>query len=393
MARTVSLLEFRIRSELHSHLQKLGFSADKNGNLIPPGQSKEALRGLHYAQREEVLKKQSDFVARAWVRLSKYFADGRKVEPEKISPSLELVEGEGWRRDLFKLATLSWSVPVSNGYGRRMRFLVWDEHNGKLIGIIALGDPVFNLKARDDLIGWTVHERKERLVNVMDAYVLGAVPPYSYILGGKLVACLVRTREVVEIFSRRYSERSGIISKQNKNAQLVLVTTTSALGRSSIYNRLKLNNQVYFEPIGYTEGWGHFHIPDSIFDLMCKYLESTGDDYVKSYSFGKGPNWRFRVIRRCIEKIGFNSDILKHGVKRQIFACRVADNAYDFLSGKYSSPRYDTLMSTTEVGELARDRWLIPRSKRKPEYLMWNREQFLSLLGAEYQSLKGALGV
>jgi len=33
----------------------------------------------------------------------------------------------------------------------------------------------------------------KRLVNVMDAYVLGAVPPYNMLLGGKLVASLVRS--------------------------------------------------------------------------------------------------------------------------------------------------------------------------------------------------------
>ena len=33
---------------------------------------------------------------------------------------------------------------LSNGFGRRLRFLVWDNHNGKLIGIIAIGDPGAN---------------------------------------------------------------------------------------------------------------------------------------------------------------------------------------------------------------------------------------------------------
>ena len=51
--------------------------------------------------------------------------------------------------DLFRAATLLWSVPVSRGYGRRMRYLVMDESNNKLIGLFALGDPVFNLKSRD----------------------------------------------------------------------------------------------------------------------------------------------------------------------------------------------------------------------------------------------------
>ena len=56
------------------------------------------------------------------------------------------------------------------------------------MGIIAIGAPVFNLSARDNLIDWNVKARSERLVNVMDAYVLGAVPPYNTLLGGKLVA-------------------------------------------------------------------------------------------------------------------------------------------------------------------------------------------------------------
>src|SRR5262249_41111946 len=69
--------------------------------------------------------------------------------------------------------------------GRRLRYLVWDANNDKLIGIMALGDPVFNLKVRDELIGWDIKDRGKRLVNVLDAYVLGAVPPYNMLLGGQ----------------------------------------------------------------------------------------------------------------------------------------------------------------------------------------------------------------
>ena len=61
---------------------------------------------------------------------------------------------------------------------------MWDNHNGKLIGIIAIGDPVFNLSVRDNLIDWDAQARGKRLVNIMDAYVLGALPPYNALLGG-----------------------------------------------------------------------------------------------------------------------------------------------------------------------------------------------------------------
>ena len=51
---------------------------------------------------------------------------------------------------------------------------------GLLLGVFALGDPVYNLRARDDLIGWNVEQRSARLYNVLDAFVLGAVPPYKF---------------------------------------------------------------------------------------------------------------------------------------------------------------------------------------------------------------------
>jgi hypothetical protein len=35
------------------------------------------------------------------------------------------------------------------------------------------------------------------------------------------------------------------------------------------------------------------------------------------------------------------------------------------------------LPSALEVGAMARDRWMVPRSERYPEYRNWRREQFL----------------
>ena len=69
---------------------------------------------------------------------------------------------------------------------------------------------------RDELIGWNSADREKRLVNVMDAYVLGAVPPYNFLLGGKLVAALVRTKEVRNDFAERYGNTRGIISKKKR---------------------------------------------------------------------------------------------------------------------------------------------------------------------------------
>ncbi len=98
--------------------------------------------------------------------------------------------------ELFRYACLLWSVPVSQGFGRRVRFLVRDKQNGKLVGIFALGDPVFNLRCRDGFIGWSSGDREKRLYNVMDIFILGAVPPYNSLLCGKLIALLAASNEV-----------------------------------------------------------------------------------------------------------------------------------------------------------------------------------------------------
>ncbi len=162
----------------------------------------------------------------------------RKLSPEEVDPYISLVKADTEDAALFRLATLLWSVPVSRGYGRRMRFLVRDRANGKLLGLFALTDPVFNLKARDTWIGWTADERRQRLVDAMDAHIVGAVPPYSTLLGGKITAALMSSQEVCDIFASKYNQQTGIISQQCKHAQLLLITVTSALGRSSLYNRL-----------------------------------------------------------------------------------------------------------------------------------------------------------
>src|SRR6266404_2918227 len=142
-----------LRRRLQAHLKRLGFAKDENGLLTPPSISKRRFRALHRLQREDRLRQDGQFVQSEWRKLRKHFANGADVTPDKISPRLELVTSGTWQSRLFRLASLTWSVPVSQGYGRRMRFLVWDRSNGKLIGVLALGDPVFNLRARDDEIG------------------------------------------------------------------------------------------------------------------------------------------------------------------------------------------------------------------------------------------------
>lgn len=261
-----------------------------------------------------------------------------------------------------------------------MRFLVWDRGNDKLFGLIALGDPVFNLRVRDEHIGWGVRDREERLVNVLDAYVLGAIPPYNMLLGGKLVASLVCTKEIKNAFVKKYAETKGVISKKKKHASLVLVTTSSALGRSSLYNRLTLDGREVFKSIGYTAGWGHFHIPDRLYSVVRDCLSARGHEYADGNRFGDGPNWKLRAVRQAFQYLGLSQNLLHHGIPREVFVSYLASNAKEVLTGSATKPDYRRLLSVAEVANLAKARWLEPRAIRRNEFRFWNSEDIEAML-------------
>ena len=376
-----------LKRRLRRHLTSLGFQKAEDGSLTPPGTGKDAIRTVHNAQRNDRLVVSQKFITERFPHLIKHFAAGDDIDASRISPVLDLVSSGTWEGDLFRLASLTWSVPVSNGFGRRLRYLVWDKHNGKLMGIIAIGDPVFNLSVRDNLIDWNAQARGERLVNIMDAYVLGAIPPYNALLGGKMVACLIRSRDIYDDFAKAYGKTTGIISQQEKKARLLMVTTSSSMGRSSVYNRLKLGGVEYFRSIGYTGGWGHFHIPDNLFADLRDYLRLIGHAYADQHRFGEGPNWRLRTTRTALVALGFNDDMLRHGIQREVFMCELANNALKLLHSGRGKADLSSLLSAEEVAHLAVERWMLPRSQRMPEFRLWKRENIAALLGDQGSKL------
>ncbi|WP_035609274.1 Druantia anti-phage system protein DruA [Haloferula sp. BvORR071] len=375
-----------IKRALRRHLKSLGFTRDPTGQLVLVDGSKDGFRNCHAAQRAQKLKENWEFIQRTWAQHRFHFASGEEIAPEAISPRLEMVNAGTWQSELFRLATLTWSVPVSSGYGRRMRFLVWDKQNSKLIGLIGLTDPVFNLRARDADIGWNGETRRSMLACMMDAHILGALPPYNRLLGGKLVSCLIKSRFVRDAFRKKYASAVGVISGEAKDARLVAVTTSSSLGRSSIYNRLKLGGEPYFSRVGFTEGYGHFQVPQDLFEKMRHYLTSIGHPYAGGNEFGNGPNWRLRAIRACLEDLKIDSKILQHNLKREVFVCPLAQNYREYLRQEHRRPQWGGLTSVTEIAQLAKDRWIIPRSQRCDDWRAWESSEALSLIEGVFES-------
>jgi hypothetical protein len=200
------------------------------------------------------------------------------------------------------------------------------------------------------------------------------------LLGGKVVASLLRTREIYEDFLSAYGARKGVISGEVNQARLAAITTTSSMGRSSIYNRVKLDGRHYVKPIGYSSGYGHFHIPDQLFLELRDYLRTQDHRYADGHEFGKGPNWRMRVTRAALEMIGERSNVMMHGIKREVFICEMASNTVAFLKGEAADLDLSDLKTAEEVAGLACQRWLIPRASRDTSYRQWTQQHLVDLV-------------
>lgn len=362
-----------LRAQVVRELEQGGF-VYRDGLLALPemsGDTKELIRQLHGLHREAVLVKSGTFLDEWEDKVLEDFASGREVMPDRITPIIQPVETR-YDRALFRFATLHWSVPVSNGYGRRIRFLVRDGSNGKLLGVFALGDPVFNLGVRDRLIGWTHEQRQRRLYNVFDAYVLGAVEPYRELIGGKLVALCALANETAQVLTNKYSGTRTIIREEEKIPDPVLITTTSSLGHSSVYNRLKYHGRWALRSVGFTEGYGHFHFSEDLFMRLIAYLRDERQA-IRGHEYGQGPNWRIRTLRKALTELGLDGDLLRHGIRREVFVGPRALGWRAFLRGETDYLRWHDY----PVADLAawwRERWAVPRAERGDTYRTHERE-------------------
>jgi hypothetical protein len=347
-----------LRERIDQELTLAGFIVRPNSLELPQGDAKNVYRKLHSEQRLEKLKASEKTIRRWEDHFIHSLADIDQIDLEKINPVVRPVDS-AQDRGLFNYASLTWSVPVSKGFGRRTYFLVEDEQNGKLIGIFALGDPVYNLSVRDKRIGWDQHQKAHGLYNVFDAFVCGSIDPYRQILGGKLIAMMACSDEVVETLREKYHGRVTNISKTVKDSRPALITVTSALGRSSIYNRLKFNDRYILKSQGYTKGFGHFQFSPQLFaDLL-----EVAKDHPR-YSgaeFGAGANWKIRTLRQALFMIGASNKYIQHGLTREVFMGELATNTFEFLRGETGDLDYFSA-SQIDVTEYWKRRWLIPRS-------------------------------
>lgn len=314
-------------------------------------------------KRQEGIEKNKNWIEKNIGLARENLADGDLVWNSEIKPVVEVCTSQQ-QFNLFRIFRYYWSSPYSDYVGRRIKLLVRDFGlpNKPIIGIAALGSSIIHIPDRDIWIGWDTATRTKNLVYAMDAYVLGALPPYNYLLGGKLMSYIVASNEVREIYQQKYCNTVTNISKR-KASDLACIFTTSLYGKSSQYNRIKYNAEILYHLIGETKGYGTLHLTDETFTAMNNYLKAN--DIPVENRFGDGPIWRMRVIRTVADLLGFDADgLLQHSFKRSIYAIPLASNFREFLKGECHTLDYFNYPIEGMI-HYWRERWLNNRRTRE----------------------------
>ncbi len=95
--------------------------------------------------------------------------------------------------------------------------------------------------------------------------------------------------------------------------------------------------------------------------------------------FGEGPNWKIRTAKAALSQIGLPEDILKHGIKREVYGIPLAYNFKDFLIGKETElENFD--LKFDDLASYWKERWLKGRAKKKPEFIKHKKERVSEII-------------
>jgi hypothetical protein len=223
-------------------------------------------------------------------------------------------------------------------------------------------------------------------IAIADVMVCGAIPPYSHLLGGKLVAMLLASPEVVQAYRERYAESDSVIASSiagraiRRPPRLVALSTTSLYGVPlNQYTNVALpcdvgggrhGERIRYERLGVTLGFGTFQFTTATRKALTELRVRSGNPLGVNWVFGEGVNPRMRAIREGLDVLNLPADeFLNHGSPRVVYGVSLARNAREVLLGMETEPDYFLpLAGGAETSDaIARwwtQRWLAKRIER-----------------------------
>ncbi len=361
----------KLQEQIIQVLKEQGFKI--NPHVRPRGSSKTTLRRIQQKAKLEQLSLHKSFLVDSLKKMKNHCRDASEIIPERICLELREVQSGSFDEILFRWWNLIWwSIPYQRSYGRQMRFLLWDTTHDAPFGLICLQSPVLKMSVRDNYLNIPRDELDIWVNKSLNAQRVGALPPYNQLLGGKMVALSLSCNEIREVYKRKYTDSISIIKGRKLEPKLLFITTSSAFGKSSLYNRLKYNGEVVAECLGYTQGSGTFHIPEELYEEILNFLSIKGIDVSRGY--GHGPSRKLKLISIGLKQLGLPK-FEYHGIKREFYLFPLAKNLMEVIHYNQNPLWVDRPFNN--LVDFWKERWALPRAERMPEWKDFNSNNFL----------------
>jgi hypothetical protein len=360
-----------LRIALIESLSYQGFSV--NGSVLPASYQKSHFKQIQTHSKKEQLKLQKEYIQSVTDKIVPFIRDGASINPAAINLELRSVEPDSKEEAIYRWWNVVWwSVPYQKAYGRQMRLLLWDRTHDAPFGLIGLQSPVLKMAVRDRYLKIPTKDLDEVINQSMQAQRLGALPPYNELLSGKMVAMSLTSNELRNLYQEKYAGVRTVMNNRVLNPDLLFLTTTSAFGRSSIYNRLKYKDQLVAKSLGYTQGAGTFHVPQELYLELQKFLKRRHIDV--STTFGYGPSRKVKLIDRAFELLNLR-EYHYHNLQREFFLFPAVNNLEQVIASKERPIYFDRPLA--DLLFFWKTRWGVPRSERNETWKSFNAKNFV----------------
>lgn len=308
-------------------------------------------------------------------------------EIESINPTVVHVLDDPLDTDWVMLRTFCHTMEYAQTPGRFIKLLISDGNidNPRYLGVVSISSDVIAITDRDNYIGWTSENRLEnkKLANSAIGSCIMSTQPFGYnFLGGKLVAALVTSSKIREIWKNLYGQ------------SLVGITTTSLYGSYSMYNSLK-----WWHKCGSSAGKMMIKPDDSVYNVWHQWIkDNKKQKYEEEMTQKEGVSGpvtgaKNRVISMIFQELKIKATDYQHGYERGVYYSCFYENSKEFLQNKIGEDQLkmkdlfkrdvDGIIEWWKPKAIDRYKKLKNEGNLKPDILYYNK-----MIGMTYEEAK-----
>ena len=249
-------------------------------------------------------------------------------EIENCNPTLVHVNSKKDNEDWTLIRIFGHTMSFDQTPGRFLKFLVTDgnKDNPRYIGAISVSSDVIAISDRDAYLGWTSDNKikdKKLAHSAIGSCIMSTQPIGYNFLGGKLVAAMITTNTVRELWKQLYSQT------------LVGMTTTSLYGSYSMYNSLK-----WWHKCGSSAGKIAIKPDEDIYKIWHEWVkDNCSEKYDAAMTQREGVSGpvtgaKSRVLSMIFSKCGIKQSNYQHGYERGVYYSCFYENTKEYLQNK-----------------------------------------------------------